>query len=325
MTDATTTTDPVPPRPQPSPAAMTSLLLGVASFLLPLVASIPALFLGYRALYGINAADGRLSGRRLAVAGIILGGLTTGMTVIGFVVLIFVNLSQKGRYAECMNNLRRIGLGVNVYNDNTREKTFPFAAIPNAELPVNERLSWHAGILPYLDHAVPANRKWLDVSGAIDRKRSWGDPDNAVAANTTISIFLCPNHPTYDPMVRPATAHYVGCAGLGADAASLPKGDERAGFFGYDRVLRRDDLIKKGASSTLMVLETTNQNGPWIAGGFPTVRGVPEVDHLIGFDAPFGGCHAGGMNALFADGSVRPLSDTIEPKVFQDLARLARE
>jgi prepilin-type processing-associated H-X9-DG protein len=324
MTNATTTTDSVPAPPQPSAPALTSLVLGVASFVLPLVASLPALFVGYRALYAINASEGRLSGRRLAIAGIVLGGLTTAIAVVGFIVIIFVNLAQKSRYVDCQDHLRRIGIGVYVYHDNTPEKSFPLATIPNAELPVNDRLSWHAGILPYLDYALPQNRKWLDVSGAIEHNRSWDDLENAVAANTTIPVFLCPNHPTYDPAVRPAPAHYVGCAGLGADAASLPKRDERAGFFGYARVLHRDDL-PDGYSYTLMALETTFENGPWIAAGFPTARGVPEVDHLFGLGAPFGGCHSGGLNALFADGSVKFQSDTIEPKVFQNQARLSRD
>jgi prepilin-type processing-associated H-X9-DG protein len=303
---------------------MLSLVLGVASFILPLIAGLPAVFVGYRALYGINAADGRLAGRRLAVAGIVLGGLTTIVVVAGCIVLIVVNLSQYSHREECQNNLRRIGIAVYVYHDNTADKRFPLAAIPNAELPIDARLSWHTGILPYLDHALPANRKWLDLGDRIDRARAWDDAENGAAANTTVAAFLCPNHPSYDPASRPAPAHYVGCAGVGLDAATLPKGAERAGFFSYERVLRRSDLTA-GYSHTLMVLETASENGPWIAAGFPTVRGVPAVDHLIGLDAPFGGCHAGGLNALFADASVRFQSDTIEPKVFWDLARVPRE
>ena len=68
-----------------------------------------------------------------------------------------------------------------------------------------------------------------------------------------------------------------------------------------------------GISYTLMALETTLDNGPWIAAGFPTVRGIPDVDPLLGPGAPFGGCHAGGLNALFVDGTVRFKSNSIDP------------
>ncbi len=318
-------TDPQPgrTRSEPSLAALTSLALGVASLRLPLVAGVPALFVGYRALYAINASDGRLIGRRLAIAGMVLGGLTTLLSLFGFIVIIFVHLAQSSRQIECQNNLRRIGFAINVYHDSSPAKTFPPAAIPSA-LPVAERLSWNAAILAALDQEHPAGKKWQDVHALIDLQRGWDDPANAVAGDAVLSVFLCPNNPNYHPPVRPAPTHYVGCAGVGADAASLKLADENAGFFGYDRVLRRND-VSAGISYTLMALETAADNGPWIAAGFPTVRGIPDDDRLIGLNAPLGGCHAGGMNALFVDGSVRFESDGIDPKVLRALARIARE
>ncbi len=320
-----TNPDPVTARPQPSPAALTSLLLGTASVLLPIVAGVPALFVGYRALYDVNASGGRITGRRLAVAGMALGGFTTVLAVIGFILLIFIHLAQKSRVAECQNNLRRLGLAVNVYQAKSADKVFPGAAVPNAKLPVADRLSWMTSILPYLDEAHPIAKKWQYAYESLDRQRAWNDPANDEARDTVIAVFLCPNHPTYDPPVRPAPTHYVGISGEGMDAVLLPLRDERAGFFGYDRVLRPSG-VAAGMSYTLLSLETTSDNGPWIAAGFPTVRGVPDnVDRLVGFGAPFGGCHSGGMNALFVDGSVHFQNENIDPKVLRSLARIDRE
>ena len=322
MTDSASAVE----RAQPSPAAMTSLVLGVASLLLPVVAGVPAMLLGYRTLYAINASDGRQSGRRLAIAGMVLGSLTTVAGIAGFIILIFVNLSQRSRVVECENNLRRLGLALNVYHDTTAEKTFPPAAIPNPNLAIGDRLSWHTAILPYLDQEHATGKKWQRLSEQIDRKRAWHDAANAEAANTTLAVLLCPNHPTYDPAARPAPTHFVGISGVGADAAERPRGDRRAGFFGYERVLRRLPRdLPAGISHTLMVLETASDNGPWIAAGFPTARGVPDGERLIGQGAPFGGCHSGGMNALYVDGSVRFESDKIEPRILRDLARLERD
>ena len=159
----------------------------------------------------------------------------------------------------------------------------------------------------------------------LDRQRGWEDSANASTRDTLIAVFLCPNNPDYNPPVRPSPTHYVGIAGVGGNAAELKRGDEDAGFFGEERVLRRSD-VSAGISHTLMALETASDIGPWISAGFPTVRGVPEdVDHLVGVGAPFGGNHAGGMNALYVDGSVRFESDRIDPKILRDLARLVRE
>ena len=319
-------TDPAPirARPQPSPVAMISLVLGVASLLLPIVAGVPALFVGYRALYAINASDERLIGKRLAIAGMVLGGLTTFLALFGFVILIFVRLTQSSRFVECQNNLGRVGFAVNVYHDNSPGKVYPTAAIPDAALPVAERLSWDVSILPYLDQNHPAGRKWQGVYEPIDLKRRWDDPVNAASADTVISAFLCPNNPNYNPPVRPAPTHHIGISGVGSEAAFLKMGDGQAGFFGYDRVIQRND-VSAGISHTLMALETSTENGPWIRAGFSTVRGIHDEDRLIGLNAPFGGCHAGGMNALFVDGSVRFESDRIEPKILRELARIARE
>ena len=68
----------------------------------------------------------------------------------------------------------------------------------------------------------------------------------------------------------------------------------KAGIWGYDRCTRPDD-IKNGLASTMSVAETAFQNGPWTAGGPPTVRGIiVDARPLIGTDGQLGGIHPGG-------------------------------
>jgi prepilin-type processing-associated H-X9-DG protein len=81
--------------------------------------------------------------------------------------------------------------------------------------------------------------------------------------------------------------------------------------------------ITDGPANTMMVAETTDR-GPWTAGGRSTLRGLdPTIQTYIGKGRQFGGNHRRGVRVLFADGSVRFLSETIEPRVFEALATVA--
>ena len=113
---------------------------------------------------------------------------------------------------------------------------------------------------------------------------------------------------------------YVGIAGLGTDAPDLPSGHPRAGIFGYHRQTRSAEL-KDGASSTMMLAETTARIGPWTAGGPSSVRGLdPNHRPYLGRGRQFGGTHRGGAMVAMADGSVRFLSDSIDSRVFEALS-----
>ena len=63
--------------------------------------------------------------------------------------------------------------------------------------------------------------------------------------------------------------------------------------------------------------ETAFEVGPWLRGGPTTVRGL--ADGQIGLGGAFGGNHPAGGTVGFADGSVRFLTDRIEPTVFRAL------
>jgi prepilin-type processing-associated H-X9-DG protein len=100
--------------------------------------------------------------------------------------------------------------------------------------------------------------------------------------------------------------------------------DVNAGVFGYDRKTRLKD-ITDGVSTTLLLIETATENGPWTAGGRPTVRGLESNGvPYIGRQAQFSSFHRGGVtNALFADCSVRALRDGVAPEVLEALATIA--
>ncbi len=302
------------PTPRLNPAALLSVPLGLTG---PL-----GLAVGYWSLYQINASDGRFRGRPLAYAGIILGALTSLLLLVGFTALGITELRASSGRAECSNNLRQIGAAVRMYYDQ-HDQTYPTGTIGPTDLAPERRLSFFAALLPTLEQRPGVSVKYADVVKEIDLHQPWDADANAKARQTTIPTLACRDDTGLLPEVRGVT-NYVGLTGVGPDAARLPKDDPRAGFFGYDRVVRDDD-IKRGTSPLMILTETTVDNGPWLAAGRPTLREVPAEGPYLGAGRPFGGLHRGGANVLHADGSVQFLNEAIDAEVFRSLTVLRRE
>ncbi len=182
---------------------------------------------------------------------------------------------------------------------------FPAAAAGGARaLGPETRLSWIAEMLPFLGHG-----DWKP-----DPTNDWNS-----AANKPITQRPLPE--AVNPALGPSAAggypvtHYVGAAGVGEDAAGLPAGDPRAGLFGYERQTRQQDLVRGGAN-TIAVLGVQDQCGPWAQGGRATTRSLTRQPYINGPDG-FGSGQPNGMVAGMADGSVRFLSDNIDPHTLE--------
>jgi prepilin-type processing-associated H-X9-DG protein len=150
------------------------------------------------------------------------------------------------------------------------------------------------------------------------------DPENGFAGNfpgvqTRIKMFLCPaskKGATID-----AVTHYVAMSGIGHDAGQ-PAGAVGNGFMGYDG-LTSVAMIKDGTSNTVALIETRVGLGTLARGGASTLRGFDPADvRVYGDDRPFGG-HSSGMNAAWADGSVRCLDSSIDAKRLADAITIA--
>jgi len=309
---------------RPHTGALVSFLLGLSSLVLGLFAltGLPALVVGLRSLRTINASEGRLGGARLAKAGVFMGVVSTLLTVLGVGALVIVRWQDASRRVGCANHLRQIGVALNKYAE--VHGSFPPATRTPPELSPDKRISWMADVLPLLDEGRPSPAQYSAVYERIDLKAAWDDPANVNAVNTQVRIFRCPGHPQFHSTIVPAPTHYVGMAGVGPDAAFLKREDPRAGMFGHDRGVTRKE-IEGGISFTFMVLETAQDNGPWLAGGWPTVRDLdPDADQYAGPGLPFGGLHHLSTNILWVDGSVRPLANDTPGEVFRAHATLRR-
>ncbi len=309
-----------------SKAAVAAFVLGASSLVLSLVTALPALFFGVQAIRTINRSEGRLRGQRLAIIGIAVSALATVLTLLGSVAMVLLYVQEISQIATCSNNLRRIGEAINNYSDHN-DHYYPPGTVPNAALKPQQRLSWEVGILPYFMEigagGKKADKHWEKLVGEIAFQQGWEDPANA-GLRLNVILYLCPAFAHELSPGQVGLTSYVGLAGIGEEAATLPRSDANAGFFGYDRLLRPSDISAR-LDATMAAIETMKENGPWPAGGPPTVRGVPSnCDHYIGRDFPFGGLHRAGANVLWADGSVRLVTEKVDPELFRQDARIAR-
>lgn len=236
-----------------------------------------------------------------------LGG-GSGVAVSATLVALLLPAVQQARTAarrtQSRNNLKQIGLALHNYHD--VHKAFPQGTHPNKDLKPEQRLSWQADILPFIDQAPTFNR--------IDFEKGWNDKANADLTKTPIPVYQNPQAPSDDQTNR-AVTHYVGLAGLGKEGPTLPVNDKRAGVFAYDRATRIRD-IRDGTSNTIAVSEANKDFGPWAAGGRATIRPLIKKPYINGPDG-IGGPFPGGCNVLFCDGSVRFLSQNIDPTILE--------
>jgi hypothetical protein len=196
--------------------------------------------------------------------------------------------------------------------DQAEQKTPP-GAINSGPLPPQKVLSWITAMLPYLGH-----EPWAED---LNRNYSWDSPKNQPVTTRTLDAVQNPAVSVRATASGFPVTHYVGVAGIGPDAADLPRDDPRAGIFGY-RESRRLTDVPDGASNTIATVGVSGKLGSWASGGTPTVRGFAQRPYVNGPDG-FGSGQPGGMYVGMADGSARFLAAGIDPTVLEQLATAA--
>lgn len=226
-------------------------------------------------------------------------------------------LQKDANRTYCEYNLHTVFKAMDAYHG--QAKALPTGTVLGVPLRPEERVSWMAALLPYL--------KEEELAKLVDVKAAWTAPANAKARELGVPHYHCPALVNRQQSRSTPLTHFPGMAGLGEDAASLPAEHPRAGVFGYERARSFAEIQKSdGTSVTILILETAHENGPWIAGGNPTVRGlIADGPPSIGPGGQFGGAHAAGANALFADGSARLITADVAPAVLEALITLGSQ
>ncbi|MDR3635629.1 MAG: DUF1559 domain-containing protein [Isosphaeraceae bacterium] len=185
---------------------------------------------------------------------------------------------EAARRAQCVNNLKQIGLGLHNYH--SANNAFPLGASLNSYAPPNATTTWtnwgaNALMLGYLEQSALYNAINFSYSPEPAPEPDGGGSSvayniNSTVYNTKLNFFLCPsdgnagqvNINSYHASVG-TTTYNVGGSDLGVNPAST-------GVFGM-QVCYSIANVKDGTSNTIAYSEAltgdTNATGPRPANG----------------------------------------------------------
>lgn len=261
------------------------------------------------------------------------------IAIIGVLVSLLLPAVQQAREAarraQCKNNLMQIGLALHNY-EMAYERLPPGSV--NLTRPVRNEakgfhVSWMVQILPYIDQ--PNVFEHFDFSVDIY------DPKNSKPAAVEIPVYLCPSNPGARAAAGAATpmgsSHYGGCY---HDVEAPIDADNHGVLFLNSSIRYRD--IRDGASNTIFVAEHSGDLLGWASGTRASLRNTgtpmngirqtpggvlpvpnpasgPASDAELLTVGGYSSFHNGGGHCVLGDGSVRFVSQNINPAVFQHL------
>lgn len=254
--------------------AVAALVLGICSFCLPVLLSIPALIVGILSLSEISKSGGRLKGQALAIIGIVLSILSVGTGIVVLPIALLLPAIQKVREAaartQSMNNLKQIGLALHMYHD-------VYGTLPPAALTRDDQglpcppYSWRVAILPFVEQE--------SLYRQYNKQEPWDSPANTRILNSMPKLFA---HPSRSKPGDTATYYQV-LTGKGTM---------------FERQLSLGAIAAgDGTANTFMVVEA-GVPVPWTKPGDLTYAPDQPLPQL-------GDPAAADFNALFADGTAR--------------------
>jgi len=246
---------------------------------------------------GNTTGDGRRSCRAFTLV-----ELLVVIAIIGILVALLLPAVQAAREAsrrsQCMNNLKQLGLGLQMYHDT--EESFPIGAA------MGEGSMWTYYILPYLEETSAF--ALMNVAEAAGKNYQWAHPGpyteqqiandpvyrNLLLCGMPFAVFRCPSAglPEYQYsahagnwlIMRRSPASYLGCAsGLVTnqnvrDSKGIKMGDLDGVIFSNSRIAMRH--ITDGTSKTVIASEAVHDTASVDAiGNQPESAAGNKKDH----------------------------------------------
>jgi prepilin-type N-terminal cleavage/methylation domain-containing protein/prepilin-type processing-associated H-X9-DG protein len=221
---------------------------------------------------------------------------------------------EAARRIQCVNNLKQIGLALHGYHD--ANNSFPAGGwifLPTQPNTINMNVGWSAAVLPWLEQS--------NVYSGLNFSFPYSNAANSTAGHTVIQVYLCPTEPrkTFWNMdtgdIYPyADADYGGMYGPRGLGNPTFTNNPPAGSLIFNANFSLAQ-ITDGASQTLLVGEDPEAiHAMWINGHNIFDQCCPiNARPPFEFGEELTSNHPGGVNTLFADGSVRFLKNSTSP------------
>ena len=227
---------------------------------------------------------------------------------------------EAARRSQCKNNMKQIGLSMHNYHDTFN--TFPPGWIAKNWKPdTGACFGWGTSILPYMDQAPLFNR--------LDFNRP---PEVGELTQEQLPVYRCPSDifPGINAVRgKFATSNYAGNYGNKILPGSVDAAKDATGLFYCNSNIRLRD-VEDGLSSTVMVSERANSSAAaiWVGvrsnqNGGDNVSPLSERARINSIIGAFSSNHVGGVQVLISDGSVRFVSEQIDPAAWEAIGTRA--
>ncbi len=231
---------------------------------------------------------------------------------------------EAARRISCVNNLKQIGIAVHGYHD--AYNTFPaggWIAVATQPATINMNMGWSAAVLPWLEQRT--------LYDSLNINFPYNAAVNSTAGHTVLAVYLCPSEPRASDWNRApadtfdfADADYGGIYGPRGLAIPTFTNNPPTGPMIFNQVVSLA-RITDGASQTILIGEDPEAiNAMWISGHNIFDQSAPiNARPPTEFGEELTSQHPGGVNTLFADGSVHFLKNQTNPVVLSALCTRA--